>query len=114
MPTKIESMGEDFEAPLEESTQSFAPAKPVAPTGNRYVDLNGRDDFDHQILTHRADLESLETQISNLDRTIELEQQKLRDSKAALESSYHARARLLHLRSAMLHFVLELESRDLD
>ncbi len=81
-------------------------------TPNRYVDINGRDEFDHRILSHRADIETLDTQINNLDRTIELEQQKLRDSKAALESSYHARARLLHLRSAMLDFVLELELRD--
>jgi hypothetical protein len=76
---------------------------------NRYVDINGRDEFDHRILSHRADLETLDTQINNLDRTIELEQQKLRESKTALETSYHARARLLHLRSAMLEFVLALE-----
>jgi hypothetical protein len=81
-------------------------------TQGRYVDIHGRDEFDHHIMSHRAELEALDTQISNLNQTIELEQQKLRETKAALESSFHMRARLLHLRAAMLHFVLELESRD--
>ena len=99
----------------ESSSQHASPETRMSTTTNtpnRYVDINGRDEFDHRILSHRADIETLDTQINNLDRTIELEQQKLRDSKAALESSYHARARLLHLRSAMLDFVLELELRD--
>jgi len=90
--------------------QNRAPAKDLGTT--RYVDMHGRDEFDHNIMSHRTQLEMLHTQITNLDQTIELEQQKLRESKAALEASYHARARLLHLREAMLHFVLELERGD--
>lgn len=81
------------------------------PSDDRYLDLHGRDEVDHHIMSHRAQLEALNTQITNLDSTIALEQQKLRDSKSALEASHHARTRLLHLRSAMLHFVMELEAR---
>ena len=72
------------------------------------------DRFEQHKLSRRAELESIDTQISSLGRSIELEQQKIRDGKAALKASYEARTRLMHLRSAMLGFVLELESRELD
>ena len=83
------------------------PAQAVA----RYTDATGLDEFDHQMQRHRAELESVDTQIANLDETIDLEQRKLRETKANLEARYHARARLMHLRSAMLHFVQELQSQ---
>jgi len=85
---------------------------PTAPA--RYVDSTGQDEYDHQVKSHRAELDALDLQITNLDRTIELEQEKLRQGKMALDSSYRTRARLLHLRSAMLNFVLELEARSTD
>lgn len=70
-----------------------------------------RDPLEQHVASRRTELETLDTQIASLDRTIELEQQKLIDSREALQSSYHSRARLLQLREAMLQFVLDLESR---
>jgi 2C-methyl-D-erythritol 2,4-cyclodiphosphate synthase len=90
-------------------SQAKAAAKP-----SRYSDVKGNDDLDHHINSHRTQLESIDVQIANLDRTIELEQQKLRDTKSSLEKSYHARKRLLHLRLAMVHFVQELEASQVD
>jgi len=73
-----------------------------------------RDSFAQHKAQGRVEVDALDTQISNLDRAIQLEQQKLHESKATLEASYHARSRLMHLRNAMLHFVLELETREDD
>lgn len=93
-------------------------SRPVVPIRqspeNRYRDTGGQDALDKTMQTHRLELEALHLQLTNIDRTIEVEQQRLREMKASLESSYHAKARLLHLRGAMLQFVLELESRDID
>lgn len=101
-------------------------SKPDAPADNRfsvptrqapesrYRDASGHDPLDKIMQAHRLELESLHNQINNVDRTIEVEQQRLRDIKASLDSSYQAKARLLHLRGAMLNFVLELESREID
>jgi hypothetical protein len=74
--------------------------------------LEAGDSFANHKVKGREEIDTIDTQLANLERTIELEQQKLRESKAALDSSYHSRARLLHLRNAMLHFVMELESRE--
>lgn len=117
MATESETRSNPASAPLNPSPDFLrlhGAAAPATTTQSRYVDLNGRDEYDHHIISHRADLDSLDNQIINLDRTIELEQNKLRDSKASLENSYRARARLLHLRSAMLNFVLELEAREME
>ena len=96
-------------APADEGTGRY-PANSVA----RYTDSTGLDEFDHQMQRHRAELEAIDNQIANLDETIDLEQRKLRETKTALESRYHARARLLHLRSAMLHFVQELQAQEVE
>lgn len=85
-----------------------------APTPARFADAPGQDEYEHQVRSHRAELDALDLQITNLDRTIELEQEKVRQGKLALDNSYRTRARLLHLRSAMLNFVLELEARNTD
>lgn len=88
------------------------PAARPAPAPSQFVDADGLDQFDHQMMRHRAELESLDNQIANLDVTIDLEQQKLRESKASLDRAYHARVRLMHLRNAMVHFVQELQEKE--
>jgi hypothetical protein len=100
--------------PSLESTFNSRRSQPSPATQPRYSDDKGSDDLDHHISSHRTQLESIDVQIANLDRTIELEQQKLRDTKSSLENSYHARKRLLHLRLAMVHFVQELEASQVD
>ena len=91
--------------------QPRAPMSAKPAVNNRYLDRRGLDDVDHQILSHRAHLEALDSQILSLDNTIALEQHKFRESKTSLHHSQIARERLLHLREAMLNFVMELEVR---
>lgn len=99
---------------LEEALEAIrGPQRPAAKAA-RYADPTGHDDLDNHINSHRSQLESIDVQIANLDRTIDLEQQKLRDTKTSLDGSYHARKRLLHLRLAMVHFVQELEASQVD
>jgi hypothetical protein len=86
-------------------------AGPGAATTNPFFDQNGLDEFDYQMMLHREQLQSIENQIANIDVSIGLEQQKLRDAKAALDQSYRTRTRLLHLRTAMVKFVMDLQSQ---
>ena len=86
---------------------SAAASRPQRPAPQPAV-----DSLDAHRRASRMEIDALDTRISNLDRTIELEQQRLKESKEAVERSYHTRARLMHLRSAMLQFVMELESRN--
>lgn len=72
------------------------------------------DELAQEAMNHRHHLETLDTKIANLDRTIEIEQERLSEAKAALESSYQSRSKLIHLRTAMLQFVLDLESRRME
>lgn len=72
------------------------------------------DELSQEAMNHRNQLETLDTKIANLDRTIEIEQERLAEAKAALESSYQSRSKLIHLRTAMLQFVLDLESRRME
>lgn len=82
--------------------------------GARAFSGNGHDELDHQMNRHRADIESIEAQLAKLDEAINVEQAKLRDTRASLDQKYHARARLMHVREAMVQFVQVLEAQDAD
>ncbi len=94
----------DFEAPAPTSVAAV----------NRYHEQHGLDEFDHQMRRHRADLQSIEAQIAKLDEGIDLEQKRLRELRASLDTKYHARARLMHVREAMVHFVQNLQAQEVD
>jgi len=78
----------------------------------RPLDPKGHDELDHQMNRHRADINSIEAQLAKLDEAINVEQAKLRDTRASLDQKYHARARLMHVREAMVHFVQVLQAQD--
>ena len=74
----------------------------------------GHDELEHQMNRHRADIESIEAQLAKLDEAINVEQAKLRDTRVSLDQKYNARARLMHVREAMVQFVQVLEAQDAD
>ncbi|UJQ93231.1 hypothetical protein [Mariluticola halotolerans] len=77
-------------------------------------ETQGHDELEHQMSRHRADIESIEAQLAKLDEAINVEQAKLRDTRLSLDQKYHARARLMHVREAMVQFVQVLEAQDAD
>ncbi len=80
----------------------------------RQYEGQGHDELEHQMNRHRADIESIESQLAKLDEAINVEQAKLRDIRASLDQKYHSRARLMHVREAMVQFVQVLEAQDAD
>jgi hypothetical protein len=78
----------------------------------RGFDPKPTDELDHQMSRHRADINSIESQLAKLDEAISVEQAKLRDTRASLDQKYNARARLMHVREAMVHFVQVLQAQD--
>lgn len=84
----------------------------AAATASRAFDAKSHDELDHQMNRHRADISSIEAQLAKLDEAINVEQAKLRDTRASLDQKYHARARLMHVREAMVHFVQVLQAQD--
>jgi|GEM_PF-2758697 len=78
----------------------------------RGFDPKPTDELDHQMSRHRADIQSIESQLAKLDEAISVEQAKLRDTRASLDQKYNARARLMHVREAMVHFVQVLQAQD--
>lgn len=85
-----------------------------AGAAKRPYEAQGHDELEHQMNRHRADIESIEAQLAKLDEAINVEQAKLRDTRASLDQKYHARARLMHVREAMVQFVQVLEAQDAD
>lgn len=83
-----------------------------ASAGKRAYEPQGHDELEHQMSRHRADIESIEAQLAKLDEAINVEQAKLRDTRASLDQKYHTRARLMHVREAMIQFVQVLEAQD--
>lgn len=83
-------------------------------TAARPHEPQGHDELQHQMNRHRADIESIEAQLAKLDEAINVEQVKLRDTRASLDQKYSARARLMHVREAMVQFVQVLEAQDAD
>lgn len=77
----------------------------------RYSDQSEPNEYDRTVKNHRAELDALDVEIGKLDRSIAQEQDRIRQSKSTLDNSYRLRTRLLHLRSAMLNFVFDLEMR---
>lgn len=86
----------------------------MRPTSGTAATMETVDELAREAMNHRSQLETLDTKIANLDRTIEIEQERLAEAKVALESSYQSRSKLIHLRTAMLQFVLDLESRRME
>lgn len=101
-------------APSHSATPHQASGKSMTtePRSPHYTHLTKLDDFDHQGLRHRAELDAVNKRISTIDATLEGELAKLREIKAAVDSLSHARARLVTLRGAMLQFVQELRLHD--
>jgi hypothetical protein len=91
----------------------FEPVAPSVGSVHRYHE-HGLDEFDHQMRRHRADLQSIEAQIAKLDEGIDMEQKRLRELRSSLDAKYHARARLMHVREAMVHFVQNLQAQEVD
>ena len=85
-----------------------------AGAAKRPYEAQGHDELEHQMNRHRADIESIEAQLAKLDEAINVEQAKLRDTRTSLDQKYHARARLMHVREAMVQFVQVLEAQDAD
>lgn len=83
-------------------------------TTARAQEAHAHDELQHQMNRHRADIESIEAQLAKLDEAINVEQAKLRDTRASLDQKYSSRARLMHVREAMVQFVQVLEAQDAD
>lgn len=92
-------------------TEVAGQASTAAP---RAFEPQGHDELQHQMNRHRADIESIEAQLAKLDEAINVEQAKLRDTRASLDQKYSSRARLMHVREAMVQFVQVLEAQDAD
>jgi hypothetical protein len=101
---------DDLEGGEEQSPLDFLRInKPAVEAATKPARRPVRDLFSEELASRRRQLEELDEEIRKLNQAIAREQENVRGNEAALEGSNHARARLLHLRSAMLAFVLELE-----
>jgi predicted nucleic acid-binding Zn-ribbon protein len=96
---------------LNESTTSLSSREPHVALVGEATSIEV-DELRHQVLRHREDLKSIDTQIARLEETIDLEQQQLREAREALAEKNRLRARLLLVRSAMSKFVQGLQSRE--
>ncbi len=74
----------------------------------RYRDLSEGDEFDLITLTYRGEIAELDAQIKDLDRSIEREKSRIAQYAANLEACVQARSRLLFLRTANVHFLMQL------
>lgn len=105
----------ETEDPGKLSIRSITEVAGQAPSAAKHAyEAQGHDELQHQMNRHRADIESIEAQLAKLDEAINVEQAKLRDTRASLDQKYHARARLMHVREAMVQFVQVLEAQDAD
>ena len=100
--------------PSKLSIRSITEVAGQASAAKSAYETQGHDELQHQMNRHRADIESIEAQLAKLDEAINVEQAKLRDTRASLDQKYHARARLMHVREAMVQFVQVLEAQDAD
>lgn len=63
-----------------------------------------------RLAAQEVTIEALSAQLDSLDQAIEGEEQRVQGTRLVLDPSYREQVRLLHLRRAMLAFVLELET----
>jgi predicted nucleic acid-binding Zn-ribbon protein len=102
---------------MENASNASASHLTLAASKDKVVAVNAEltqdfDELDHQVLRHRTELQTLDTQISKLEEAIDLDQRQLRDVKDALAERIRVRARLLVVRGAMSRFVQGLQTRD--
>ena len=70
------------------------------------------DELDLQLKRHRTDLQQIDNQIGKLEEAIDADQKRIAEYRAALEDKFHARSRLIAVRSAMARFIQGLQAKD--
>jgi hypothetical protein len=73
---------------------------------------NEPDELDVQLKRHRTDLQQIDTQIGKIEEAIDADQKRIAEYRAALEDKFHARSRLIAVRSAMARFIQGLQAKD--
>jgi hypothetical protein len=73
-------------------------------------DGGGDDLLDIAIESRRSELESLENQITSLNSTLEIEQNRLEELSKAIDRAIHRRHRLERLRGALTRFLADVEA----
>src|SRR3569833_3384005 len=96
---------------LNESTTSLSSREPHVALVGEATSIEV-DELRHQVLRHRADLKSIDTQIARLEETIDLEQQQLREARVALAEKIRLRARQQHNHNTKTKKVQGLQSRE--
>jgi len=77
-----------------------------------FYEHKGFDELDLQLKRHRTDLQSIDTQIGKLEESIDADQKRIAEYRAALEDKFHARSRLIAVRTAMARFIHGLQAKD--
>ena len=77
-----------------------------------FFDKDEPDELDLQLKRHRNDLLQIDTQIGKLEEAIDADQTRIAEYRAALEDKFHARSRLIAVRSAMARFIQGLQAKD--
>ena len=77
-----------------------------------FYDNKEPDELDLQLKRHRADLQQIDNQIGKLEESIDADQKRIAEYRAALEDKFHARSRLIAVRSAMARFIQGLQAKD--
>lgn len=77
-----------------------------------FYDKSEPDELDLQLKRHRNDLQQIDTQIGKLEEAIDADQKRIAEYRAALEDKFHARSRLIAVRSAMARFIQGLQAKD--
>lgn len=77
-----------------------------------FYEDKGLDELDLQLRRHRNDLQSIDTQIGKLEEAIDSDQKRIAEFRAALEDKFHARTRLVAVRTAMARFIQGLQAKD--
>lgn len=77
-----------------------------------YEHNKGFDELDLQLKRHRTDLQQIDSQISKVEESIDADQKRIAEFRAALEDKFHARSRLIAVRTAMARFIQGLQAKD--
>jgi peptidoglycan hydrolase CwlO-like protein len=77
-----------------------------------FYDHKEPDELDLQLKRHRNDLQQIDSQIGKLEEAIDTDQKRIAEVRAALEDKFHARSRLIAVRSAMARFIQGLQAKD--
>lgn len=77
-----------------------------------YEHNKGFDELDLQLKRHRNDLQQIDAQIGKVEESIDADQKRIAEYRAALEDKFHARSRLIAVRTAMARFIQGLQAKD--